>query len=147
MNRAERTKQYLDEQVDRFRRLEQLRNSRKDFFSAVRRFGETTLSHLRKTKIVRDADFIKLDRLFAEIDSCKTKGSQNEVYWSRVGPAFTRVISSMDELAGRMHETSIPFRLQVRDFLWDLSLLQKIVVSVSITLITALIIYLISTLA
>ena len=147
MNRAEKTKQYLLEQVDRFRRLEELRHSRKDFFLAVRRFRETTVSHLKRTALVSDNDLWGLDRLFAEIDSCKTKGSENEVYWSRVGPAFTKVILTLDELASRMHEIRIPFLLQVRDFVWDLSLLQKIMVPVIAALIVALIIYLISNLA
>jgi len=91
MNRAEKTKQYLEEQVDRFKRLEQLRHSRKDFFSAVFRFRETTISYLKRTAIIGDIDLNELDQLFQELDCCKTKGSENEVYWSRVGPLFKKL--------------------------------------------------------
>jgi hypothetical protein len=147
VNRAEKTRQYLVEQVQRFRRVEQLRQSRKDFFAAISTFRQSTVSYLRKTAIVSDRDLGQLGHLFEEIDSCKTKGSENEVYWNRVGPAFSRVILSLDELADRMHEVKVPFLVQVRDSLWDLSLLQKITVGVTAALITALIIYLISTVA
>ena len=144
MNRVERTKPYLNERLEMFRRLQNLRNSKSDFFPAVKRFRQATVPYLRNTGIIDHTRLDKLDRLLAEIDTYKTKGFGDEVYWSRVGPAFNKVILTLDELKGFMDEVKIPFHLWIKDYLCERSLVEKIVGGVIVTLIGWLIIYVIS---
>jgi hypothetical protein len=144
VSRAEKTKQYVLERVHRFERLERLRQSRKEFFEAADRFWQETGVRLGRSAIVGDRDLRRLDQLFTEIDSCKTKGSENEVYWNRVGPLFSKVILTLDELAGGLDEVSIPPALQVRDFLTDRSFVGPVVGAIIGTLIVGLVTYLVS---
>jgi hypothetical protein len=134
----ERTKQYLNERLERFKRLQNLRNVKEDFFPAINGFRQTTIPYLKKIEIVDHTHVDKLDKLLAEIDTYKTKGHGDEVYWSRVGPAFNKVILTIDELKGSMDEVKIPLRRSIKDFLSERSLLEKIVGGV----IAALIVFL-----
>jgi hypothetical protein len=144
LNTAERTKEYLNERLEVFRRLQDLRNAKEDFFPAVRRFQQTTVAYLRNTGIIDHTQLDKLDSLLTEIDIYKTKGFGDEVYWSRVGPPFNKVILTIDELKGLMDEVEIPFHLRIRDYLFDRSLTEKIVGGVIVALIVLFIKYVIS---
>lgn len=145
MNRAEKTKQYLDKQLDQLKCFETLRDSRKEFFAEVRRFREATILHLKRTAIVGDDDLKELDRLLAEIDTCKTKGSENEVYWSRVGPVFNRVILTLQKLRASMDEVEVRFHLKMKDYLTGASFLEKIAMILIGIVLGILITYLAST--
>jgi hypothetical protein len=85
-----------------------------------------------------------LDRLLAEIDTYKTKGYGEEVYWSKVSLPFKKVMLTLTELRGCVNETKIPFHLRVKDYLSDRSFVQGIIVTVIALLVVALIIYLVS---
>ena len=142
--KIDETKQYLDERLEWFNHLQKLRNVKADFFPAVNEFRQTIIPYLEKIEIIDHNHVDKLDKLLVEIDTYKTKGYGDEVYWSRVGPAFDRVILTIDELKGSMEEVKIPLHLSIMDFLSQRSLLEKIVGGVITSLIVLLVTYIIS---
>lgn len=144
MNRAQNIKSYLNDRLEMLNRLRESGDSKKNFFPAIKRFRETTVSYLRHTKIIDHNRLQELDRLLAEIDSFKTKGVGDQVYWSRVDPALNKVRLLLDEFIRTVDEINIPFRLLVKDYLSDRAFLQVIAVGIIVTLVSALIIYLIS---
>jgi hypothetical protein len=116
VNRDEKTKRYLSEQLDIFKGFRSF-NSRDEFFPTVNKFRETTIRYLKGAKIVNQKDIDELDNLLAKIDTKKTKGINNKVYWNGVTPVYDQVISKLNHIILDMNEIKIPFKLRVKDII------------------------------
>lgn len=120
MNRAKKTKQYLKEQLDIFKGYGDLRDYREAFFPAIARFRAAVVSSLRSTGMISQDDLDKLDNILASIDTMKSKGHDNKVYWSRVGPEFDKTKVMLYDFIHRMDETKVPPSIKCKDFVKDL---------------------------
>lgn len=117
VNRAQKTKKYLMQQLDIFKGYADLENSKCEFFESVRTFGKTTVSYLMKTKIVNGEDIKALDKLLESLDSDETKGYDNKVYWNSARPKYDKAQSILNHLILSMDATKVPFLIRCEDFL------------------------------
>jgi hypothetical protein len=116
VNRAQKTKSYLIQQLEMFKGYADLENSKDEFFKSVRAFRSTTVSYLRKTRIVSNQDIDRLDDLLADLDNDKTKGYHNQVYWNRVRPKYDNAKSILNDLIFSMDWAKVPFLIRCEDF-------------------------------
>ena len=117
VNRAQKTKRYLIQQLDIFKGYADLKNTKEEFFESVRAFRNTIASYLTKTKIVDEEDINRLDTLLTSLDSDKTKGYHNKVYWNSAGPKYDKAQSILNHLILSMDATKVPFLIRCEDFL------------------------------
>lgn len=116
VNRAQKTKKYLIQQLDIFKGYADLKNTKEEFFESVRAFRSSIVSYLTKTKIVDEEDINRLDTLLASLDSDKTKGYEKKVYWNSAGPKYDKAQSILNHLILSMDATKVPFLITCEDF-------------------------------
>jgi hypothetical protein len=144
LNRAIRIKQYLIEQLEIFERYVNLGESKDEFFEAVRKFRDSTVSFLSKSEVINQDDLNRLDKSLADIDTQKSAGYENKVYWNGTKPKYDKVKCILNDLILNMDRIKLPFSIWFRDYFSERSFVQRILVGVIASLLVALIIYLLS---
>jgi hypothetical protein len=146
LNRAKKTKQYLLGQLEIFKGYVDLGDSKDEFFSAIRKFRDTTVSYLRKTGIINQDDLDKFDNILANIDTKKSKGVNNKVYWSGVRSEYDKAKSMLNEFILNMDGTQVPLSIICKDFGKDL-FTQKSVIYIILSVVSFVVIALLTGLA
>jgi hypothetical protein len=117
LNRKERTRKRLIDELHRLESLADRRGSKDAFFAAIATFRAGIVSYLRTTKLINQVDIDKFDRILANIDPMKTKGHDNKVYWSSVGPEYDKAITLLNGFISCVGEKRTPMKIAFVDFL------------------------------
>jgi hypothetical protein len=118
MNRAEKTKQYIEDQIKKLLSYKSLLGSKDAFYSSINAFHSEFISGLKKTCLIEDQILERLDGLFSDIDRTKTKSARpNEIYWNAVSPLFDKIIKELNDVIGKFSAIKIPVKIYIYDFM------------------------------
>lgn len=102
-------------------------DSKEEFFGAIGEFRNSTISQLRKTKIINQDALNELDKLLGNIATMKSKGG-DKVYWSRVKPEYDKAKLTLNEMILGMDRTKVPLLIRCKDFLKELFTEKSVIV-------------------
>ncbi|EQB62630.1 MAG: hypothetical protein RBG1_1C00001G0209 [candidate division Zixibacteria bacterium RBG-1] len=117
MNRAEKTKQYLLQQLEIFKGFKSLELNKDKFFDNIKEFKEATILSLRKTGLIGILELKELEEILSELEKKRTKGgTETMVYWGSTTKGFTEVQSKLSQLALKMDNLKLPLRIRLFDY-------------------------------
>ncbi|MCP4633701.1 MAG: hypothetical protein GY855_12300 [candidate division Zixibacteria bacterium] len=118
MNRAEKTKKYLEERLRDFQGFEQLRNTKTEFFDSVVHFKTSIIGELRKFKTIDENDIIDIEQRLNSLEKHRSQGGAGtQVYWNGTNPDYASVQTKIYELIALASNTKVPIFI----IIWDLT--------------------------
>ncbi|MFH1701130.1 MAG: hypothetical protein ABIE07_11140 [Candidatus Zixiibacteriota bacterium] len=120
MNRKEKLRQYLLEQVNRFSDYERYRKEKDIFFNSIEHFKREFIAHIERQPLIKEEQVKRFANLLATIVSYKTKSTgPNEVYWNAVSGPFGSTIQDIYKIIADLEFIVLPFHHLAIDFFKD----------------------------
>lgn len=119
MTRADEARKYLSERMAHFVGFKNMADSKLSFFDSIISFKNTIIPGLKKYRIFQENDIAELDRLLSEMEKDRNKGGGDQRVYLASWIGFGKIQTKINELISFTTNASIPWRYNVKDFLFS----------------------------